>query len=83
MIDFISFLTIIITMSSDNPPYPYYPNIPFNPSFFSTDSEAGITEAEANTKYLRKTAPDTATAVQTFDSGIVAPSITSAGTLKH
>ena len=71
-------------MSSDNPPYPYYNGIPFNPSFFTSDtgtSSGGFTEAEANTLYLRKTTPDTATAQETFNAGIVTPSITSTGTL--
>ena len=68
-------------MSSDNPPYPYYPNIPYNPSFFTSDSGTGLTEAQANTLYLKKTVPDTATAQETFNAGIITPSITSTGTM--
>jgi Chaperone of endosialidase len=62
-------------MSSDNPPYPYYPSIPFNPSFFSTDT-GGLSQATANTLYLRKTVPDTASVQETFTSGIITNSIT-------
>lgn len=71
-------------MSSDNPPYPYYNGIPFNPSFFTSDtgtSSGGLTEAEANTKYLLKTTPDIATALETFNAGIVTPSLSSTGNL--
>jgi hypothetical protein len=67
-------------MSSDNPPYPFYPGIPFNPSFFTSDSGSGLSEAQANAKYLRKTFPDTATALETFNAGIITPSISNTGT---
>ena len=69
-------------MSSDNPPYPYYPNIPYNPSFFTSDSGTGFTEAQANTLYLKKTVPDTATAQETFNAGITTPTITSTGAMQ-
>jgi len=68
-------------MSSDNPPYPYYNGIPYNPSFFTSDSGTGLTEAQANTLYLKKTVPDTATAQETFNAGITTPTITSTGTM--
>jgi len=68
-------------MSSDNPPYPYYDGIPFNPSFFTSDSGSGLTETAANALYLRKTTPDTATALETFNGGIVTPSLSSTGSL--
>ena len=68
-------------MSSSNPPYPYYNGIPFNPSFFTSDSGSGLTENEANAKYLRKTVPDEATALETFNGGIVTPSLSSTGSL--
>jgi hypothetical protein len=66
------FLTYNITMSSANPPYPYYNGIPFNPSFFTTGSGSGsgLTQIQANTLYLRKTVPDTATSQETFNAGI-------------
>lgn len=68
-------------MSSDNPPYPYYDGIPFNPSFFTSDSGSGLSEAQANAKYLRKTVPDTATSLETFNGGIITPSLSSTGSL--
>lgn len=57
-------------MSSANPPYPYYNGIPFNPSFFTSDTSSGLTETAANDLYLRKTTPDAATALETFNGGI-------------
>lgn len=69
-------------MSSASPPYPYYDGIPYNPSFFNhevvqqTSSGGGLTEAEANALYLRKTVPDIAMVQETFNSGIVTSSIT-------
>ena len=57
-------------MSSDNPPYPYYNGIPFNPSFFTSDSGSGLTETTANTLYLRKTVADTANVQETFTQPI-------------
>jgi hypothetical protein len=57
-------------MSSANPPYPYYNGIPFNPSFFTSDTGSGLTETAANALYLRKTTPDAATALETFNGGI-------------
>jgi hypothetical protein len=57
-------------MSSANPPYPYYNGIPFNPSFFTSDTGTGLTETAANALYLRKTTPDAATDLETFNGGI-------------
>ena len=70
-------------MSSANPPYPYYDGIPFNPSFFTSDTGtgSGLTETEANALYLRKTVTDTASALETFNGGIVTPSLSSASIL--
>ena len=70
-------------MSSDNPPYPYYNGIPFNPSFFTSDTGtgSGLTESTANTLYLRKPVPDTASALETFNGGIITPSVSSTGAL--
>ena len=70
-------------MSSSNPPYPYYNGIPFNPSFFTSDTGtgSGLTETAANALYLRKTTPDTATALETFNGGIITPSVSSTGAL--
>ena len=56
-----------------DPPTYYFSGLNFNPAFYETE---GITESQANALYLRKTVPDTATALETFDFGIVTPSIT-------
>jgi hypothetical protein len=61
-------------MSSSNPPYPYYDGIPFNPSFFTSDT-GGLSQATANNLYLRKSVPDTATAQETFSLGIKAQKV--------
>jgi hypothetical protein len=58
-------------MSSSSPPYPYYIGIPFNPSFFTYNTGTGLSESTANNLYLRKTVADTATAQETFTSGII------------
>lgn len=57
-------------MSSSNPPYPYYNGITYNPAFFMT-TNSGLTQAQASLLYLQKTTTDTATAVETFSSGIL------------
>jgi len=51
-------------MSIDNPPL--YSGITFNSAFFVEDT-GGLSEAVANTLYLRKTYTDTATALETFN----------------
>jgi hypothetical protein len=56
-------------MSSSNPPYPYFNGIAYNSSFFVT-SGTGLTISQANAKYLQKTTPDTATALETFNGGL-------------
>jgi hypothetical protein len=62
-----------------DPPEYYFPNIDFNPAFYALDTD-GLTQSTANTLYLRKTVPDTATALETFTSGIKTPSIASTRT---
>jgi hypothetical protein len=64
-----------------DPPEFYFTGINFNPAFYAQDAGSGISEAEANALYLRKTVADTATAVETFNAGIVTPSVTSTGAL--
>jgi len=64
-----------------DPPEYYFTGINFNPAFYAQDSGTGISEATANALYLRKTVADTATAVETFNTGIITPSITSTGAL--
>jgi hypothetical protein len=42
----------------------------FDGSLFSTTLSSGITQEQADELYLQKNTPDTATALQTFDSGL-------------
>ena len=56
-------------MTSELPPTYYFTDINYNSSFYGSDDTANLTEALANSLYLRKTVPDTATAVETFSSG--------------
>ena len=68
-------------MSSQPPPSYTFSGINYNPSYFtSTKSSTGLTTATANTLYLRKTFPDTATSIETFSGGIVTNSIEPAAT---
>jgi hypothetical protein len=65
-------------MSSASPPYPWFSGITYNPSFFPSSSSTGdLTKAQANTLYLQKTIPDTATAIEKFQVGIKTPSVDS------
>jgi hypothetical protein len=69
-------------MSIDNPPI--YSGITFNSQFFD-DNTGGLTQAQANALYLRKTFPDTASALETFNGGIKTDAInptTVGGTLQ-
>lgn len=52
-----------------DPPEYYFSNINFNPAFYANEA-TGFTQAQANALYLRKTVPDTATALETFNAGI-------------
>lgn len=54
-------------MAIDNPPI--YSGLIYNSAFFVEDT-GGLSQAQANALYLRKTVPDTATAEETFNSGI-------------
>lgn len=63
-----------------NPPDYYFPGINFNPAFYAEDA-GGLSLSQANALYLRKTVPDTATAQETFASGIITPAINSTGGL--
>ena len=57
-------------------------NVPiFDVANFIHDSNVGITESYANSKYLRKTVADTATAIESFTAGIVTPTVNSTGAL--
>lgn len=72
-------------MTSSNPPFPYYNGIAYNSSFFTTNNGSGLTQAKANALYLQKTIADTATAEETFNSGIktdtIKPRTTAGGNL--
>jgi hypothetical protein len=57
-------------MSSYNPPIYYFSGIGFNSAFYNVMT-TGLTQSQANALYLQKTTPDTATAVETFSSGIL------------
>ena len=61
-------------MSEEQPPIYYFTNIDFNSSFYDTEA---FTETQANALYLRKTTPDTATALETFNVGILSSSLDS------
>ena len=63
-----------------NPPDYYFTGVNFNPAFYA-DEAGNLSIEEANALYLRKTVPDTATAVETFNSGIITPSVSSTGAL--
>jgi len=56
-------------------PYPNYNGIPYNPAFFASSKSSSLTQSTADTRYLIKGTADTATAQETFSSGIVASSI--------
>ncbi len=63
-------------MTSEPPPSEYFTGIDFNPSFYQdTGTTEGLSETTANLLYLRKTVADTATAVETFNTGIKTNSI--------
>jgi len=65
-------------MTSASPPYPWFSGITYNPSFFAS-STGDLTKAQANALYLRKTVPDIATALETFNGGIQTNNIDSIG----
>ena len=60
-------------MTTSNPPSSqFFPGVNFNPAFFTDDdtTSGGISQDEADTRYLIKTQADTATALESFTSGI-------------
>jgi len=67
-------------MSSANPPYPWFSGIQYNPSFFASSSSGDLTKAQANALYLRKTVPDSASALETFNGGIKTNSLNALNT---
>lgn len=61
-------------MTTAPPPTFYFPGIEFNPDFFEDVTET-LTKKDADARYLIKTTPDTATAIETFTGGIKTNSI--------
>ena len=74
-------------MTALPPPTYYFNGITFNSAFYpqtstvTSSSGNGITEAQANLLYLRKTTADTATSLETFSAGISTPSVNTSGNL--
>jgi hypothetical protein len=60
-------------MSSYDPP-DYVVSI-YNPTYFASETASGLTTAQASALFLNKTSADTATALETFTSGIATNSI--------
>jgi hypothetical protein len=72
-------------MTTTLPPSQFFSGIFYNSNFWTSASSA-LTQDIANTLYLEKTTPDTATALQTFSAGLstqsmTAPSLTADVTL--
>ena len=68
-------------MSAFPPPNVYFNGIIYDSDYFTQSSSgSGLTKAQANALYLRKTVTDTATALETFNSGIKTDSISSLST---
>jgi hypothetical protein len=61
-------------MSAFPPPNPYFNGIIYDSAFFEIPA---LTLSQANAKYLKKTTPDTATAIETFSSGLQTDTISS------
>ena len=56
-------------MTTGLPPTQDFTGIFYNSEFWTTETDA-LTQETGNTLYLRKTTPDTATAVETFSAGV-------------
>ena len=61
-------------MTAFTPPSPYFYGITYDKAFFNQTS-SGLTQAQANATYLKKSSADTATAIETFSAGIGTTSI--------
>lgn len=69
-------------MSAFPPPNPYFNGIIYDSAFFEIPA---LTLSEANAKYLKKTTPDIASALETFSGGILTNTInptTTGGTIQ-
>lgn len=63
-------------MTTTLPPSEDFTGIFYNPAFWTTGSSS-LSQTDANALYLRKTTPDTATALETFSGGLSTQSMTS------
>ena len=61
-------------MAIELPPEIYFNGIIYNPEYYPDDDDA-ISQSEADARYLIKTLPDTAAALETFSSGILTPTV--------
>jgi hypothetical protein len=67
-------------MSSFPPPYPYFLGIIYDSEYFKqTSSGSGLSISQANARYLQKTTPDIATALETFNAGIQTTTLSTSG----
>ena len=62
-------------MSAFPAPSYYFTGIGFNSAFYTVSTTIGLTQSQANALYLLKNTADTATALETFNSGISTNSI--------
>ena len=61
-------------MTTQPPPYPYFIGIDYNSSFF-TSSSTGLTQTQADERYLIKIQTDSASSLETFTGGIATEDI--------
>ena len=68
-------------MSSFPPPYPYFLGIIYDSEYFNQkiSTGSGLSISEANARYLQKTTPDTATALETFNGGVQTTTLLASG----
>ena len=68
-------------MSSFPPPYPYFLGIIYDSEYFNQkiSTGSGLSISEANARYLQKTTPDTATALETFNGGVQTTTLIASG----
>jgi len=65
-------------MSVNIPPPEFnFPSLQYNPEFWLASSSETLTQSIANTLYLRKTTTDSASALETFNGGILTASLDS------
>lgn len=65
-------------MSINIPPPEFsFPSLQYNPEFWVASSSGTLTQSVANTLYLRKTTTDSASALETFNGGILTSALDS------